>query len=440
VRRALSVAACLTLLLLPLAAQAAAVCPGCLRAGAARIALAIPPGTPLAGYGDFARRLLVPDVLGRWPHAFWFRPHEGTLDPLAARALILESGDRRVTWISVDLIAVDAAFTARVARALGDAGLPATALIVSASHTHSGPGAFMDSGFLGLVSIDRRDREVRDALVESLVQAVRRAEAAKAPARVAAASLTAHDLTTGRLGLPVDAEMLVVKIDAETGGPIATVWNYAIHGTMLPPFNLRLSADVMGIASREVERSTGAPALFVNGAVGDVSPARHGESELEGAGRDLAAAVRAGLAAATPVASSPLVVATTRVRLPSPTLSVRNCTASWVPGWIRVPLTAALPETTELTAVRFGDVAGVTIPGELQSRLGRSVKQAGRPGVSRVLVAGVSNDYLGYFVTPADYRRVTYVSCASLYGPEAGAILTTAAESVLRTLATPSAR
>jgi len=440
VRRALSAAAVFTFLLVLLAAEAPAACPGCLHAGAGRIGLSIPPGTPLAGYGDFARRLLVPDVLGRRPHAFWFRPNEGTLDPLAVRALVLEGGGQRLTWISVDLIAVDAAFTARVGRALVEAGLPATALIVSASHTHSGPGAFMESGFLGVVSIERRDREVRDALIESLVRAVRRAEAAKAPARVAAASLTAHDLTTSRLGLPVDAEMIVLKIDAETGTPIATVWNYAIHGTMLPPANMRLSADVMGIASREVERTTGAPALFVNGAVGDVSPSRHGEAELEGAGRDLAAVVRAGLGAAAPVAPSPFVLATTRVALPSPALSVRNCTASWVPRWFRVPLGAALPQTTELAAGRLGDVAWVTIPGELQSQLGRNVKQAGRPAVSRVLVAGVSNDYLGYFVTPVDYRRVTYVSCASLYGPEAGAMLTTAAESLLRTLVGSSAR
>jgi neutral/alkaline ceramidase-like enzyme len=440
VRRALSAAAFLILTLVVSAAEAPAACPGCLRAGAARVALAIPPGTPLAGYGDFARRLLVPDVLGRRPHAFWFRPHEGTLDPLAARALVLEGDGHRLTWVSADLIAVDAAFTARVERALADAGLPASALIVSASHTHSGPGAFMESGFLGVVSIERRDREVRDALVDSLVQAVRRADAAKTPARVASASLTAHDLTTGRLGLPVDAEMVVLKIDAESGAPIATVWNYAIHGTMLPPFNLRLSADVMGVANRELERVTGAPALFVNGAVGDVSPARHGEVEMEGMGRELAAAVRTGLGAAVPIAPSPFVVSTARVALPSPALSVRNCTTAWVPRWLRVPLGAALPAATDLTAGRLGDVAWVTIPGELQSRLGRSVKQAGRPGVTRVLVAGVSNDYLGYFLTPADYRRVTYVSCATLYGPEVGSVLTTAAESLIRRVAASSPR
>ena len=57
-------------------------CPDCVRAGAAAGVFAVPAGTPLAGYGGFTRRLLVPDVLGRYPHAFWFKPSEGELDPV----------------------------------------------------------------------------------------------------------------------------------------------------------------------------------------------------------------------------------------------------------------------------------------------------------------------------------------------------------------------
>ena len=55
----------------------------------------------------------------------------------------------------------------------------------------------------------------------------------------------------------------------------------------------------------------------------------------------------------------------------------------------------------------------------------------GCPG-GRAFVAGVSNDYLGYFPTAVDYRRASYVACASLYGPEAGARLTEAAAGLLR--------
>ena len=433
-RRALRAAALVISLLGLIPTETRAACLDCLRAGAARVALAIPAGTPLAGYGDRVRRLLVPDVLGRYPHAFWFRPNEGSLGPLAARALVLEGGGHRLTWIAVDLIAVDRAFTARVARALREAGLPHGELIVSASHTHSGPGAFMESGVFSVVSVDRRDHEVTEALVGSLVEATRRAEATKVPARIASASVTAPSLTTGRLGRAVDRESVVLKIVSDAGAPVASVWNYAIHGTMLPAFNLRFSGDVMGIANRELEATTGVPALFVNGAVGDVSPSRHGEIELEGAGRELAAAVKSGWDTAARPTSGPLILTTARVALPSPFLSVRNCTRSWVPTWLIVPLRGAVSMQAELVAGRIGHVAWVTIPGELQSRLGGTIKRAGGPALSRVLVAGLSNEYLGYFLTAADYEQVQYVTCASLYGPEAGDRLARAAERLIREL------
>src|SRR6185295_17617552 len=99
-----------------------------------------------------------------------------------------------------------------------------------------------------------RDREVQDMLVASLAQAARQAEAAKVPARIGSARATGPDLTVGRLGEAVDREIVVVKVVSDAGEPIASLWNYAIHGTMLPAFNLRFSGDVMGIASRELER------------------------------------------------------------------------------------------------------------------------------------------------------------------------------------------
>jgi hypothetical protein len=52
-----------------------------------------------------------------------------------------------------------------------------------------------------------------------------------------------------------------------------------------------------------------------------------------------------------------------------------------------------------------------------------------------VFVAGVSNDYLGYFLTAEDYGRASYVACSSLYGPEAGPRLARTASRLLRQLA-----
>lgn len=441
-RRPAGAGALLAWLLLALALAAAAparaatpACPGCLRAGAATVRLPVPVGTPLAGYGSFKRRLLFPDVLGRYPHAFWFTPSAGELDAVVARALVLEGGGGRLTWVTVDVIAVDREFTAAVARRLEEAGLGPGTLIVSASHTHSGPGAFGRSALWAFIAVDRLDGEVREAVVNAVVEAVRRATLAKVLARVGTFVVTAPPVTVGRIGQPVDREIVGLKVVRVSGEGIALVWNFAIHGTMLGPGNRLLSGDVMGIASRALERDLRVPALFVNGAVGDVSPHRHGPEAVLAVGDALAAAVRDGWARSDRPLGGEVTVRSTRVPLPSPHLSLRNCLGRWIPGPLALPLGRALPADAEMTAVAVGGSAWVTIPGELQSALGESVKRAARPPFAHAFVAGLSNDYLGYFVTARAYRAPGYVTCASLYGASAGERLAEAGAALLRELA-----
>src|SRR5207245_1550179 len=193
------------------------------------------PGTPLAGYGGMKRRLLFPDLFGRYAHAFWFKPSVGERDPMTVRALVLETPAARLTWVTLDVIAVDRALVGVVEDRLARAGVPAPAV------------------------------------------------------------------TASRLGKPLDQEIVVLKLTTLAGAPLALVWNFAIHGTMLSANDLRLSGDVMGLASARLERTLGAPALFVNGAVGDVSPARHGEAAMVETAGALASTVAAGWTRARPV-------------------------------------------------------------------------------------------------------------------------------------------
>jgi neutral ceramidase len=406
-----------------------------LLAGAATVSLPVPAGTPLAGYGAPARRLPVPDLLGRHPHAFWFRPHEGRLDDLGARALILEAAGERVVWLAADLIAVDRAFTAHVARALAGAGVAPGRLLVSPSHTHSGPGGFLDAGLFAPLAVDRLDAAVRDAVVGALVEAARRAEQGKRPARLGAGVRPGPALTVGRLDAPVDRSLTVLKLTDEGGRPLAAVWNYAIHGTMLSARNRRLSGDVMGLAAREIERALGVPALFVNGAVGDVSPARHGLSEARAAAGELAGAVVGVWSGLVTDRSVRLASASARVELGPPRLALRGCLGRWVPEALAVPLDGLLPADAELVAVAAGPTAWVAVPGELQSALGESIRRAVSPPWRHVFVAGLTNDYLGYFLAPPAAAGSSYVACASLYGPRAGERLAAAAADLLRALA-----
>jgi hypothetical protein len=205
---------------------------------------------------------------------------------------------------------------------------------------------------------------------------------------------------------------------------------------MLGAANLRLSADVMGAASGMLEAALGAPALFVNGAVGDVSPARHGDSAVGEVGAALAATARAAWDGAAPIGAGRLRARTVLVDLPSPRLSLRHCVGRFMPGGLTIPLDGALPSTTTLTAVALGDTAWVALPGEPVTALGLRIKAEGRRLFRRVLLAGVSNDYVGYLVTPADWGTPAYVTCSSFYAADTGERIAERAIALVRELGT----
>jgi neutral ceramidase len=395
-------------------------------AGAASVEVALPRGTPLGGYGGFPRRAWLPDLLGRHPNAFWFRPAVGVHDPIKVRSLLLESGGVRLLWLAVDLVGMDASLLAELRQQLARQGLDYSAVIVSASHTHSGPGAYVDSALFGFLAVDRLAPAVRERLLESLAEAARRAEASKVRARVASGRTEVRDIARSRVQGTLDPELGVVKVVGADGRPVAALWNYAIHGTALGLDNFLLSGDLMGEASARIERAIGAPALFVNGAVGDVSPGPRGWTGVQTAGQALAAgALRAwNHASAEP---GGLQIATERVPLPPPSVALRNCLSGWAPAWMTIGLGGALPSSTEVIAVRIGRTGWVAIPGELETRLGLEIKARGKERLGHVFIAGVSNDYLGYFLVPAHYRRPSYIACASLYGERGGEIMREAA-------------
>jgi hypothetical protein len=391
----------------------------------------VPAGTSLGGFGSFTRRLLFPDVLGRYAHAFWLKPSVGRRDAVAARALVLERDGRRVTWLTLDVVGIDRGTMRAIAARLGPG---AGTLLVSASHTHSGPGGYVDSTLAAMLVMDSFDGTVREAIVTAAESAVRRAEATRALAQVAAARLDGPHVTASRLRQPLDHELAVLAVRRPAGAPVAAVWSFAIHGTMLGPRNLALSGDVGGVTSQLIEQELDAPALFVAGALADVSPARHGEAALDAVSATLARAVLDGWRSAVPLARTTLETRTASLTLPTPRLSLRNCGGRFIPRALTLPLGSLFPRETTLTAVALGDLAWVAIPGELQTALGQQLKADGRQVFGDVFVAGLTNDYVGYLLTSSDSERPSYVSCASVYGASAGEGLTARAIDLLHEL------
>ncbi|HET7874093.1 MAG TPA: neutral/alkaline non-lysosomal ceramidase N-terminal domain-containing protein [Methylomirabilota bacterium] len=396
--------------------------------------VALPSGTPLAGYGSLPRRAWLPDLLGRRAHAFWFRPAAGVHDPLRVRALLLQSGSTRLLWLAADLVGIDGRLLPDLAGRLERHGMRPSAVIAAASHTHSGPGAFADSAVLGPIAVDRLSPAVRVAILDAFERAALEAGGRMGPAAAGSAAIVVPGIARSRIGAPLDEELGLLKVVDPQGRPRALVWNYAVHGTALSRDNLLLSGDLMAEAGARLERELGAPALFVNGAEADVSPRGRGWDGVRETGQTLA---RAAMGAWGGIAAEPrpaLDVAIVRSPLPQPAVSVRSCLGRWVPEGMRLGLSATFPASIEVLAVRVGRSAWVVIPGELETRLGREIKTARAAGLRHVFVIGVANGYLGYLLTPEVSRRPSYIACASVYGPRGGEIVRDAALDALKRL------
>jgi len=416
--------------------QPAAAAPSArLLAGAMSVTVSLPDDTPLGGYGGFPRRAWLPDLIGRYPDTFWFRPSTGEHDPIKVRALVLEAGSVRVLWLTLDLVGMDPTLLADLRARLDQLGLRYAAVIAAASHTHSGPGAYARSDLFGLLALDRESPRVRGRIFAAMEEAARQAERRKRPATVGTGRAEVAGITDSRVHGALDPELGVLRVMGADKRPIAVVWNYAIHGTMLGRENSKLSGDVMGDAAARIEEQLGAPALYVNGAVGDVSPRQRGWDGVAATGKVLSAAV---LALWPRIAADPdqrVITGAETAALPAPGLELRNCLGRWIPRGTRLGLRSALPSTAEIAAVSVGRGAWVAIPGELDTQLGLEIKTAGRARFTHTFVAGVANGYQGYFIATQHFRAPSYISCGSLYGERGGEIVRDAALGALREVA-----
>ncbi len=226
----------------------------------------------------------------------------GIRDPLMAKVLVLAQGEERVALAALDLVGLDAAVVRQIRAGLETrAGIPAAGAMICCSHTHAGP---LSMSFRGMGDLDQRYlARVQEAVVAAAVRAAGQLQ----PVSLAYSRVPAHlginrrQLREGRMVIgnnpegPVADYAQVLKV-----GEVATLFSHACHPVILGNGNHQISAEFPGAAARLIEAQTGRPALFVNGACGDINPrlAHGGFDKVDQAGEELAAAVLAGLGSA----------------------------------------------------------------------------------------------------------------------------------------------
>jgi neutral ceramidase len=271
------------------------------------------------------------------------KPAEGKLIDLWAKALALEGPDGwRGVLVTMDLVGIPRDLSLDVCGEIKKRyGLPREAIILSVSHTHTGP--VIRHNLDDMFDLDETQRQLIDDytqnLREKLVTVVGKALRRLAPARLAWGNGRATFAVNrrnnkeaevprlraaGKLKGPVDHDLPVLSVCDAKGQLRAIVCGYACHATVLS-FYL-WSGDYPGFAQLELEKDhPGATALFWAGCGGDQNPLpRSSVARAEEYGRQLADGVEAVLKGGMKPIKGSLKAAYTEIDLPFGQLPTRE--------------------------------------------------------------------------------------------------------------------
>ncbi len=226
------------------------------------------------------------------------KPAQGKLTDLWAKCLVLEDGDgKRTVLVTMDLIGLGRTLSLRVRGRIQEAyQLPLESILLSATHTHTGPVVgdnlramyFYDDTQADLV------KAYADALEQKLLTLIGHALADLRPARLEwgqgragfavnrrnnRADQVAQLRELGTLKGPVDHDVPVLAVLDGQGRLSVLVCGYACHATTLSSFEW--SGDWPGFAQSELEqRHAGVQAMVWAGCGADQNPLPRRSVEL----------------------------------------------------------------------------------------------------------------------------------------------------------------
>jgi hypothetical protein len=259
---------------------------------AAKAPALVGPGTSLfAGRIGVARVDITPPV-GIYARNWGAAAHdvgESIHRPLSITALTIRTGDGPPLvltdadlgfWTSLDR------FRSMRAEILEELSLDSSRFLFALTHTHASPHLCdPQPGMAGGELLDQWLRTLKPATIRAVHDALaNEAESTLDWNRGRCQLAVTRDLPDPTCdgerricgynpGTPADNTLLLGRVCDANGTIRATIVNYACHPTTLAWSNTSLSPDYIGAMRETIEKNTGnAPALFLQGASGELSP------------------------------------------------------------------------------------------------------------------------------------------------------------------------
>lgn len=364
-----------------------------LRIGVSHIDITPPVGVTLSGYKP--------------------RASTGVGHRLRAEALYCRNGNNAWVLITSDVIGYPQSFVKTARTKITKAtGLPPESILISGSHTHSGPSVL----WFGDGEVGALDREYEVGLQDKLVSLVEAAKKSAVPGCFEAGWSEAPQLGSNRrvcragqwinewedepgthTGYFDPAILLLGVRRPDQTGREALLVNYGVHPVVLGPASLDISADYAGYLKDSIEATGNTKtAMFALAGSGNINPRiciRAGAEYPQRMGEALAKIVCKTAEKLSPVAGD----------------RVAGHSQPW--NFTRTRSAQKMTEqhstvSTEIQILRAGELAIIGIPGELFSEFNRMLRAASP--FPYTLIVSLANDYIGYLPTDAAQAEGAY--------------------------------
>jgi hypothetical protein len=327
-------------------------------------------------------------------------------DDIFVKAVVVTDGSKSITILTFDCIGLLypqlLEIRSAVAGRIRDKAFDTSAIVMSSTHTHTGPDV------VGLWGPDLMHSGVDSAYMKFLVRTASEqvVRAWKSRKRVSADySVSRHgEGWVWNISQPdeLDRSLTVLRFRDRKDRPVAIMTNFACHPTILDGAHEEVSSDYVAGYYQRMDSLYGGVNLFLQGAIGGWVQPEHEEKTFERAlyrGRGIADAVQAGLQQSRPLGGNGVTLHRQIFDMPVDNPAFRQLS---VLGVIRRQMSASV--ATEVAVFRIGDAMFATHPGETVPAMSLATKEL-MPTQGPKFVMGLGMDAMGYILKPEFFTR-----------------------------------
>lgn len=325
------------------------------------------------------------------------RKFEGILDDLYAKVLYISDGPKSIVLVTIDCIGFLHSDLISIREEVNKYNPPFSAenIIISSTHTHSGPDV------VGLWGENLSKSGVNPDYMKFLIQSISNAIADAYKNRKAANVLYA-ETSFGEGWVEnicqdeIDRSVNSLIFKDKNNDIIATITNFACHPTFLDGVHNEVSADFIGTYYKNMKNAFGGEHLYLQGAIGGwVQPVteKGSFSGAEKMGNELADAVKFSFSNARKLKGKKILF-----KHKTFPFKVDN------PGWKQLSAAGVINREvgdfvdSEIAFFKIGEAQFITHPGESSPYHSLKSKEMMDKGPKFVL--GLSQDALGYILKP----------------------------------------